>query len=471
MKQTKKLISVIMTLCLLFSFVSVVSAAGEQFTTTTAAGEYVRQQMQQRESTITFTYSMPREATQQSSYFSDTMSAIHDEAFRHTGNPVQGDYLHSVFGGDHSGASVRISSTTATLEITMNVDYKTTNAQEAELSAKVSEVIGQIIKKGMSDYEKIDAIHDYICDNVTYDYANLNDESYMLKYTAYAAMINGTAVCEGYATLFYNMCLAAGVDCRVLSGEAFNGEETGPHAWNLVKLGSKYYLLDSTWDDGTRSDAYFLRGSTQFNIDHFNDDESVAIAAQYPVSETDYVPCIHSVTKTENQKEATCTEEGYTGDVICTECSKLMSAGKPIEKVDHTAGESVRDNVIEANCTDNGSYDEVIFCTICSTEISRTAKIIPAKGHKDEDNNKVCDVCGEKIATPVIKGDANGDGVVNTADRMILARYVADPRNNENQIADKTALDFNGDGFVNTADRMILSRYLAKWSGYSVYFA
>lgn len=44
-------------------------------------------------------------------------------------------------------------------------------------------------------------------------------------------MINKTAVCQGYASLFYRLALDAGVDTRVISGEA-----GGPHAWNIVKL-------------------------------------------------------------------------------------------------------------------------------------------------------------------------------------------------------------------------------------------
>lgn len=67
-------------------------------------------------------------------------------------------------------------------------------------------------------------------------------------------------------------------------------------------------------------------------------------------------------------------------------------------------------------------------------------------------------------------GDVNGDGSVNTADRMILSRYIAKWDGYEEQIVDMRAADINGDGNVNTADRMILGRYLAKWDGYESYF-
>ena len=65
-----------------------------------------------------------------------------------------------------------------------------------------------------TEYGKIKAIYDYICQHVTYDFANLNNDSYDLKYTSYAALVNGTAVCQGYSALFYRMALEAGLDAR-----------------------------------------------------------------------------------------------------------------------------------------------------------------------------------------------------------------------------------------------------------------
>ena len=105
---------------------------------------------------------------------------------------------------------------------------------------------------------KLKMIYDYICSNVTYDYSHLSDPTYQLQYTAYAALINGTSVCQGYAVLFYRMALQSGVDARLISGTG-NG---GPHAWNIVKIGSYYYNLDSTWDAGNSYYYYFLKNDS-----------------------------------------------------------------------------------------------------------------------------------------------------------------------------------------------------------------
>ena len=42
-----------------------------------------------------------------------------------------------------------------------------------------------------------------------YDYSGLSDSSNLIKYTAYAALCEGKAVCRGYAVLFYRMCKEA----------------------------------------------------------------------------------------------------------------------------------------------------------------------------------------------------------------------------------------------------------------------
>lgn len=63
--------------------------------------------------------------------------------------------------------------------------------------------------------------------NVKYDYENLDDTDYKLKYTAYAALLNGTAVCQGYANLLYRMALEAGIDARFISGLGNGGAMDG----------------------------------------------------------------------------------------------------------------------------------------------------------------------------------------------------------------------------------------------------
>ena len=68
------------------------------------------------------------------------------------------------------------------------------------------------------------------------------------------------------------------------------------------------------------------------------------------------------------------------------------------------------------------------------------------------------------VERAVLYGDVNGDGEVNTRDRVLLTRYLAQW---EDCTVDPEAADVNRDGEVNARDRVILSRYLADWQEYS----
>ena len=66
----------------------------------------------------------------------------------------------------------------------------------------------------------------------------------------------------------------------------------------------------------------------------------------------------------------------------------------------------------------------------------------------------------------VLPGDANGDGSVDTLDRLTLSRYLANWKGYTLDQLNFAGADINSDGSVDTLDRLILSRHLANWSGY-----
>lgn len=84
----------------------------------------------------------------------------------------------------------------------------------------------------------------------------------------------------------------------------------------------------------------------------------------------------------------TCTEDGKTSSQtsICTICGeKKTTEGTVIKATDHIPStRAVIENRVEATCTTDGSYDEVIYCTRqnCGAEISRETKVIPKFDHK-----------------------------------------------------------------------------------------
>lgn len=252
------------------------------FTTLEDAGAYVRQQMVARQPSIVF------EVVGEGDY-SGWFNQILDIALRDCDDPYAGDYLAKNRGQIGSSMSGYTENGKLHLTYTLTAEYYTTAEQEAQLQAKIDEAFASFgFTAQTTAYQKVRTIHDYIVSHVTYDYAHLGDESYKLQYTAYAALIDGKSVCQGFASLTYAMLKKAGMEVRTVSGIADNGQSAGPHAWNVVRMDDgKSYYLDCTWDEGTKSDRYFLVGSSHFT-DHAAGSDQTFLDAM-DVNTDDYV--------------------------------------------------------------------------------------------------------------------------------------------------------------------------------------
>ena len=120
-----------------------------------------------------------------------------------------------------------------------------TKTKMKKADQKADEIIKKIIKKGMSTDQKIKAIHDYLATHCNYDSKSAASDSMTQAHTAYGCLVNKKAVCQGYAAAF-NLLLTK---CKIPSIAVSGYGNGGSHAWNLVKVGSKAYYYDVTWDD------------------------------------------------------------------------------------------------------------------------------------------------------------------------------------------------------------------------------
>ena len=281
------------------------------------ATELLRDEMVNRTEAVKITIPLPDDLSEAevNALVTDQYNQIMAHVFDHTGNGNEGDYLERHFDYISWNGATSYTSEGAFALHTFLPEYYTDANEEGALTDKLAEIYDSLDLDGKSsDYEKFDAIYDWIVKHVVYDYTNLNNESYKLKYTAYAAAVNGTSVCQGYANLLYRMLLDAGVDCRIITGGAASGIYLEPHAWNIVRLGDYYYYVDATWDSGAVYEYpttgtefpmfYRLRGDntgSKFDDDHFpaDDFKTAEFLDAYPLSDKDYaVPFFsgHSVT-------------------------------------------------------------------------------------------------------------------------------------------------------------------------------
>ncbi len=263
------------------------------FTTVDDAAIVLREGMKNRENEIVINYEVNAETLGEARPdVKILMEDIYYQAIAHTGKATEGDYLRWHIGSIKGTAGCTYDDGAYIINVVYTLTYHTTAEQEAFVDAKIEELITELcLDKDITDYQKILAIYNYICTYVNYDYDNLEDDTYFLKYFAYAALADHSAVCQGYALLFYRLALEAGIDARFIGGHATNSAGIAEeHAWNIVELDDVYYYLDATWDAGQINYNYFLKARNCF-ANHIPDEEysTNSFLTDYPVSSEDYI--------------------------------------------------------------------------------------------------------------------------------------------------------------------------------------
>ncbi|WP_270566051.1 Ig-like domain-containing protein [Clostridium beijerinckii] len=181
-------------------------------------------------------------------------------------------------------------------------------AKKAELDSKINNIVNKFTS--YDDLRKVYEIHDYINANVTYDHAlsnttppessidpktdlsgyiadtrqiTKNNANFFEVHSLYGAVVNGDAVCEGYAKFANTLLTKSGIEAKIIVSAS--------HAWNYVKVNGNYYQLDTTWDD--QSDNKTLTPYKYFNITNSemlkdtNDNKALHNATSYVPNCTD----------------------------------------------------------------------------------------------------------------------------------------------------------------------------------------
>ncbi|MGI6191895.1 MAG: transglutaminase domain-containing protein [Eubacterium sp.] len=128
---------------------------------------------------------------------------------------------------------------------------------KSEFNSAVNNFLSDI-DRNHSDAVVAMEIHDKLCKQITYnDAANASDAFfYDPSHTAYGALVNGKAVCDGYALAYSYLLKKCGISSAVALGYVGSNAQTGGHAWNLVKLSGSWYEADATWDDNDTNNSY-----------------------------------------------------------------------------------------------------------------------------------------------------------------------------------------------------------------------
>ena len=100
----------------------------------------------------------------------------------------------------------------------------------------------------------------------------------------------------------------------------------------------------------------------------------------------------------------TCEDKGYT-TYTCSKCDDSYVENY-IDELGHTPASAVEENYAAPTCTEKGSKDVVVYCSVCKEEISRETIAIDATGHVDNDGDGYCDEDNEPL-TPIVECSCN----------------------------------------------------------------
>ena len=135
-----------------------------------------------------------------------------------------------------------------TILLQYTMDAKKRQAATRTFESAIDSLL-QDIPESEDDYVVEKYIHDRLAALCVYDEkaAATDAENYPDSYTAYGALVEGKAVCEGYAKAFQLLLHQVSIPATVVLGTSLRNTEG--HMWNLVTINGENYFVDPTWND------------------------------------------------------------------------------------------------------------------------------------------------------------------------------------------------------------------------------
>lgn len=184
-----------------------------------------------------------------------------------------------------------VSSQNNQVEVYIQFQYLSSREEDLFVYQETERIIQSITSTEMNPHQVVKALYDYIVQHVEYDQS-------MTRYSAYEAL-EGHAVCQGYALLFYQLLEEAGIESTIIRGELLNK----PHGWNMVNLEGEWYHFDATQD----STHYHTHGENPYNHYALTDSQIARshlwIRGEYPLASWDYTERLLSLLEKDPQED------------------------------------------------------------------------------------------------------------------------------------------------------------------------
>lgn len=335
------------------------------------------------------------------------------------------------FGLSGSGYTSGKTGVVTSLQITINLDLNS-YANFTVVQEKYNELVTTVNSfkvNGINRYEKLKSINDQLCDLITYPdvWGYLEDGSSFYGPMAHeptGALLNGSAVCEGYAEALKLLCDREGIPCITVVGSG-NG---GAHKWNYVQMDDGlWYILDATWNDQITYKAYdwFITGYDYDGGDHISTGQmykDVDFALSYPVLSK------------ENYQISILMDDA--GDVAYNNTNKVLYVGKEYTTIQLVAQCIWLPDNYQMSWTGMNIVTEQVLGFTNTKSGNAKIYLVAMRGDIDASNvtnttdyNKITQICAttHKVDDGTAKfyaGDMNHDGAIDGFDAIAHELYL-----------------------------------------------
>lgn len=381
-------------------------------------------------------------------------------------------------------------------------------SMRADYDSEKQAVLNSLFPNGTSGMSKTEialAIHDYLALHTRYDYTFTNSN----MHNSYGALVNGIAVCQGYALAYIDLLREVEVESYFVSSSNLN------HGWNVINTESGWYYSDVTWDDprpnigeytndgdymGYCQHDYFMNTTAQIEQNHFAVNNTTYDAATSVIFGTTPIVAAKEHTNSAFWSGIRCGMAYIDGKWYYNDSPfRGMSGGnKPLPymkgKICSTPyGMERQTNIIAENATPFAAVDGSLVYGRFSAQFVTDA--IMCYDTATGAARKLADVAGDTMVTEIAagrlnlnnglydrgtvvytdmnyqlhtvnpkevpgKGDVNADGKIDIADVILICRYImGDAVLSGTEFA---AADINNDGKVNAADGVLLCQMISE---------
>lgn len=283
-------------------------------------------------------------------------------------------------------------------------------------------------------YNFVKSVHDYLCNTIYYP--DLDTSEYTgNSHDAYGALVEKTAVCQGYSEAFKIICDYYKVPCVSIYGDGVTTAGSGAHMWNAVQMDDGlWYFIDVTWNDQTGTsvnmifDDFFLVGTNtkdtyfggfEFSKSHIADAEIPLPALNYSAEKyvntnhfTEFGATYNSIAKTDGRYLIRSYFDVYD--------SFIYYNGIYVE-----VNSPATNSTITVKSGVNGADEDWTLVSVCDCNGDALADA----DDYSEAVNKVLN--GTSVETVFdMAADANCDGFLDVIDLAIIQRAVTEKNTN-----------------------------------------